>query len=433
MKEINKMNDSIKRIIVVVSRILLGLVFVFSGFAKLVDPLGSTYKIQDYLSAMGLDFFAPIALVMGIALATFEFTLGVCLLLGTNIKSTSILSLLMMGFMTPLTLWIAIADPVSDCGCFGDALVISNWQTFWKNIVLSTLAILIFIWRKHSPKLFTERTDWLIAICAGTFSVLLSIYCLLNLPVIDFRPYKNGTNIIQSMEVPEGAEEDEFETLLVYEKDGVQKEFTLENYPKDDNSWTFVDSKNKLIKKGYEPPIHDFSMEHPDMGDITEEVLQNEGYSFLMVCYRVEKAATNKKNEINNIYEFAKQNGYGFYCMTATGLETEEMREFQNEMEWGKDGDGYPFVNSDEITLKTIVRSNPGLVLIKDGVVINKWSNKNMPTFTEPLENTVRGQVQKANEWKVVFKSLLAFLATLALVFAIDWIISKVMGKNKKD
>lgn len=427
------MNDSIKRIIVVVSRILLGLVFVFSGFAKLVDPLGSTYKIQDYLSAMGLDFFAPIALVMGIALATFEFTLGVCLLLGTNIKSTSILSLLMMGFMTPLTLWIAIADPVSDCGCFGDALVISNWQTFWKNIVLSTLAILIFIWRKHSPKLFTERTDWLIAICAGTFSVLLSIYCLLNLPVIDFRPYKNGTNIIQSMEVPEGAEEDEFETLLVYEKDGVQKEFTLENYPKDDNSWTFVDSKNKLIKKGYEPPIHDFSMEHPDMGDITEEVLQNEGYSFLMVCYRVEKAATNKKNEINNIYEFAKQNGYGFYCMTATGLETEEMREFQNEMEWGKDGDGYPFVNSDEITLKTIVRSNPGLVLIKDGVVINKWSNKNMPTFTEPLENTVRGQVQKANEWKVVFKSLLAFLATLALVFAIDWIISKVMGKNKKD
>ncbi|MCQ2232773.1 MAG: DoxX family protein [Paludibacteraceae bacterium] len=427
------MNDSIKRIIVVVSRILLGLVFVFSGFAKLVDPLGSTYKIQDYLSAMGLDFFAPIALVMGIALATFEFTLGVCLLLGTNIKSTSILSLLMMGFMTPLTLWIAIADPVSDCGCFGDALVISNWQTFWKNIVLSTLAILIFIWRKHSPKLFTERTDWLIAICAGTFSVLLSIYCLLNLPVIDFRPYKNGTNIIQSMEVPEGAEEDEFETLLVYEKDGVQKEFTLENYPKDDNSWTFVDSKNKLIKKGYEPPIHDFSMEHPDMGDITEEVLQNEGYSFLMVCYRVEKAATNKKNEINNIYDFAKQNGYGFYCMTATGLETEEMREFQNEMEWGKDGDGYPFVNSDEITLKTIVRSNPGLVLIKDGVVINKWSNKNMPTFTEPLENTVRGQVQKANEWKVVFKSLLAFLATLALVFAIDWIISKVMGKNKKD
>lgn len=427
------MNDSVKKGIVTVSRILLGLVFVFSGFSKLVDPLGSTYKIQDYLAAMGLDFFAPIALVVGIALATFEFTLGVCLLLGTKIKSTSILAILMMCFMTPLTLWIAIADPVSDCGCFGDALVITNWQTFWKNIVLLSLAILIYVWREYSPKLFSERTDWLISICAGAFSILLSLYCYVNLPIIDFRPYKNGTNIIESMEVPEGAEEDEFETILIYEKDGQQQEFSLENYPKNDSSWTFVDSQHKLIKKGYEPPIHDFSLEHPDDGDITDDVLQNEGYTFLLVCYRVEKASTNKRKEINNIYEFAKENGYGFYCMTATGLETEEMREFKTEMEWGKDGEGYPFVNTDEITLKTIVRSNPGLVLIKNGVVINKWSNKNMPTFTEPLENSPRGQVQKANEWQVVFKSLMAFLATLALVFALDWIISKVMSKRKSN
>lgn len=427
------MKDSVKKGIVIVVRILLGLVFVFSGFSKLVDPLGSTYKIQDYLAAMGLDFFAPIALVVGIALATFEFTLGICLLLGINMKSTSILTILMMCFMTPLTLWIALKNPVSDCGCFGDALVITNWQTFWKNIVLLSLAVLLFIWRKHSPKLFSYRTDWLISICAGAFSILLSLYCLANLPIIDFRPYKNGTNIIESMEVPDGAEEDEFETTLVYEKNGEQKEFTLENYPKDDTSWTFVDSKNVLIKKGYEPPIHDFSLEHPDMGDITDDVLQNEGYTFLMVCYRVEKANTNKRKEINNIYEFAQENGYGFYCMTATGLETEEMREFKNEMEWGKGGEGYPFVNSDEITLKTIVRSNPGLVLIKDGVVINKWSNKNMPTFTEPLENSPRGTVQKANEWKVVFKSMIAFLLTIALVFAMDAIISKIMGSKKKN
>lgn len=427
------MKDSVKKGIVIVVRILLGLVFVFSGFSKLVDPLGSTYKIQDYLAAMGLDFFAPIALVVGIALATFEFTLGICLLLGINMKSTSILTILMMCFMTPLTLWIALKNPVSDCGCFGDALVITNWQTFWKNIVLLSLAVLLFIWRKHSPKLFSYRTDWLISICAGAFSILLSLYCLANLPIIDFRPYKNGTNIIESMEVPDGAEEDEFETTLVYEKNGEQKEFTLENYPKDDTSWTFVDSKNVLIKKGYEPPIHDFSLEHPEMGDITDDVLQNEGYTFLMVCYRVEKANTNKRKEINNIYEFAQENGYGFYCMTATGLETEEMREFKNEMEWGKGGEGYPFVNSDEITLKTIVRSNPGLVLIKDGVVINKWSNKNMPTFTEPLENSPRGMVQKANEWKVVFKSMIAFLLTIALVFAMDAIISKIMGSKKKN
>lgn len=422
------MSDSVKKGIVITSRILLGLVFVFSGFVKAVDPLGSTYKIQDYLAAMGLDFFAPIALAVGIGLAAFEFILGVCLLLGTNLKTTSILTIIMMCFMTPLTLWIAIADPVSDCGCFGDALVISNWQTFWKNIVLMALAILVFKWKEYSPKLFTERTDWLIAICAGCFSVLLSIYCYFNLPIIDFRPYKNGTNLIEAMQIPEDAEEDVIETILIYEKDGVQKEFSLTDYPKDDSTWTFVDSKHEIIKKGYEPPIHDFTMDDPDNGDITEDVLNNPGYSFLMVCYRVEKAVTNNKQKINDIYQFAKENGYGFYCMTATGLETEEMREFKTEMEWGKGGEGYTFVNSDEITLKTIVRSNPGLVLIKNGTVVNKWSNKNLPTFDKPLDQSSRGEIQQPNEWSMVFKSILAFLATIALVFGIDWLIKKIKG-----
>lgn len=422
------MSDSVKKGIVITSRILLGLVFVFSGFVKAVDPLGSTYKIQDYLAAMGLDFFAPIALAVGIGLAAFEFILGVCLLLGTNLKTTSILAIIMMCFMTPLTLWIAIADPVSDCGCFGDALVISNWQTFWKNIVLMALAILVFKWKEYSPKLFTERTDWLIAICAGCFSILLSIYCYFNLPIIDFRPYKNGTNLIEAMQIPEDAEEDVIETILIYEKDGVQKEFSLSDYPKDDSTWTFVDSKHEIIKKGYEPPIHDFTMEDPDNGDITEDVLNNPGYSFLMVCYRVEKAVTNNKQKINDIYQFAKENGYGFYCMTATGLETEEMREFKTEMEWGKGGEGYTFVNSDEITLKTIVRSNPGLVLIKNGTVVNKWSNKNLPTFDKPLDQSPKGEIQQPNEWSMVFKSILAFLATIALVFGIDWLIKKIKG-----
>lgn len=422
------MSDSVKKGIVITSRILLGLVFVFSGFVKAVDPLGSTYKIQDYLTAMGLDFFAPIALAVGIGLAAFEFILGVCLLLGTNLKTTSILTIIMMCFMTPLTLWIAIADPVSDCGCFGDALVISNWQTFWKNIVLMALAILVFKWKEYSPKLFTERTDWLIAICAGCFSILLSIYCYFNLPIIDFRPYKNGTNLIEAMQIPEDAEEDVIETILIYEKDGVQKEFSLSDYPKDDSTWTFVDSKHEIIKKGYEPPIHDFTMEDPDNGDITEDVLNNPGYSFLMVCYRVEKAVTNNKQKINDIYQFAKENGYGFYCMTATGLETEEMREFKTEMEWGKGGEGYTFVNSDEITLKTIVRSNPGLVLIKNGTVVNKWSNKNLPSFDKPLDQSPKGEIQQPNEWSMVFKSILAFLATIALVFGIDWLIKKIKG-----
>ncbi len=484
-------DEKMKKIIVVIARILLGIVFIFSGYAKAVDPLGSNYKIQDYLSAMGLEGFASVALVAGILLAAFEFLLGVCLLLGANLKHTSILTILLMAVMTPLTLWIALTDPVSDCGCFGDALVLTNWQTFWKNILFSGLAVLILLWHKYSPKLFTQRTEWIIAICAGGFSIMISLYCYINLPIIDFRPYKNGTNIIEAMKMPGGDEDieyvadqltklsdgtltqdacleavcqpqfhlqkdvvedlltkymkeeekdaedyaqrifdslaDKYETVFIYEKDGEQKRFTLNNYPKDDPTWKFVDTENERVEKGYEPPIHDFSMLHPDDGDITEEVLANPGYTFLLVSYRVEKASTNKRKEIKAIYDYCLQNDYKFYCLTATGLNTKEMLEYKVEM----GGVEYPIVNTDEITLKTIVRSNPGLVLIKNGVVINKWSNKNMPTFTEPLENSPRGQIQQPNDRRVVLLSSLLFLGVLLGVFAIDKVVAGLADRFK--
>lgn len=418
-------NSNLKKVSVVIARIIMGCVFIFSGYAKAVDPLGSTYKIQDYLTALSLDFLGPLALVAGILLAAFEFLLGVCLLLGANLKSTSVLTLLLMCFMTPLTLWIALTNPVSDCGCFGDALVLTNWQTFWKNIIFLALTIMILKWNKYSPKLFSQRTEWIIAIAAGAYSILVSIYCLINLPIIDFRPYKNGTNIVKSMEVPDSimvdglmvpTPIDEYETTFIYEKDGKQQKFSMEEYSKLDSTWHFVDSESELVKKGFEPPIHDFSLEDPDQGDITEDVLSNPGYTFLLISKRVEQASTNKRQEINAIYDYAQRNGYGFYCMTATGLESTEMREYKVEM----GGVEFPIVNTDEITLKTIVRSNPGLVLIKDGVVINKWSNANMPTFTEPLENSPRGQVQEPNDTRVVILSTLLFIGFLLGLFALD-------------
>lgn len=487
-----QISDQVKKAVVTIARILLGCVFVFSGYVKAVDPFGSTYKIEDYLTAMGLEFFAPFAFVAAVLLAAYEFLVGVCLLLGANIKTTTILALLMMAFMTPLTLWIAVADPVTDCGCFGDALVISNWATFWKNVVIVALLLLVWWWKEHSPKLFSQRTEWIIAIAAGFYSIGVSIYCYFNLPIIDFRPYKNGTKIEEAMRMP-GSDEDveyvamkldslstgaitkekcvealcqpqfhldpstveqkvneflsanekdpeesadklfqtimsEYETLLVYEKDGVQQEFTLQNYPKDD-SWKFVDQKSKQIKEGYEPPIHDFALEDPDNGDITEEVLKDSSYTFFLVSYYVDKAVTNKRKEINDIYEYAKKNGYRFIGLTTTGLSTKEMQEFKIEM----GGIKFPFVNTDEKQLKTMVRSNPGLVLIKDGVVINKWSNKNMPTFTEPLEGSSRGQVQQANDRRVVFLSTLLFLAALLGVFAFDKVVGAIASKLKKE
>lgn len=420
-------SETFKKNAVLIARIVLGCVFIFSGFAKAVDPLGGTYKIEDYLTSFGMDFFVPIAFIGSIALSSLEFLLGICLILGANMKSTSILTLLFMAVMTPLTLYIAIFNPVTDCGCFGDALKISNWATFWKNIVFSALALIVYFWRNHSPNVFSQKTDWTIAIYSGLFATAISIYCYFHLPIIDFRPYKNGTNIMQSMEKPEDAPSDVYETILIYEKDGVQKKFSLENYPKDDSTWKHVETISEIVEKGYEPPIHDLTMDNADGEDILEDVLNDPGYTFWLVSSRVEKAYTYNRKVINDVYEYAQKNGYAFYGMTATGLETQEMKEYIREA-----SAEYPFVNTDEITLKTIVRSNPGLVLIKDGVILNKWSCKDIPTFDKPLDESEWNSVQEPNKTKVILLSIIAFILPLVLIFLLDKIINKFFKKKEE-
>jgi len=413
--------------VVVIFRIVVGCVFIFSGFVKIIDPYGGFYKVEDYLKAFGWDFFMPIAFIGSILQNAFEFLLGICLLFGANMRSTSFLTMLFMGVMLPLTLYIAIFNPVTDCGCFGDALIISNWATFWKNVVFTFMIVVVFLWRNDSPQLFTPRTEWLIAIYAGFFALAISWYTYQNLPIIDFRPYKIGTDIQKSMEIPEGAPIDQYETTLVYEKDGVKQDFTIENYPQDD-SWTFVEAKNKLIKKGYEPPIHNFAAENPELGDITEDIIEDPGYTFLLISPKVEKASTDKRNEINAVYDFAREHSYRFYALTASGLESRELKEFIIEA----GGAEYPFMNTDETTLKTIIRSNPGLVLIKDGIIINKWSNKNIPTFDKPLEESELGQLQLRNNTKTIAYSIIGFILPLLVILGLDHLIGLIQKRRKK-
>jgi uncharacterized membrane protein YphA (DoxX/SURF4 family) len=425
MKEFFR-NETFRKTVVVVCRILLGAVFIFSGFSKAIDPYGGYYKMVEYLEHFGLDFLVPIGFVFSVGLDAIEFLLGICLLLGANMRSTSVLTVLFMLFMTPLTLYIALANPVKDCGCFGDALVISNWQTFWKNVVLITMAIIVFAWRRYSPKLFSQRTEWVIAIYSGFFSLFLSWYCYLNLPLIDFLPYRVGTDIEKSMEIPEGAPVDKYKTTLVYEKDGIKQDFTIENYPQD-SLWTFVESKNELIEKGYEPPIFDFSISNYEEGDITDDVINDPGYTFLLISTKVEKASTSKRNEINAVYEYARENEYNFYALTSTSLNGKELREYIVE----SGGAEYPFFNTDETQLKSMVRSNPGLMLIKDGVIIRKWSNKNIPVFSQPLEDSEYGQLKKPDNLKVVLLTTVAFFIPLLLILLLDYSIGSLRRKQK--
>jgi uncharacterized membrane protein YphA (DoxX/SURF4 family) len=244
------------------SRILLGVVFIFSGFVKAVDPLGSAYKFADYFTAFKLGFLEFLALPMGVFLSAFELVLGITLILGYRKRMVYAVTFWFMLFFTLLTFILALFNPVSDCGCFGDALILTNWQTFLKNVVLMVFVLILWVPRKSLAPGGAVIREWMVI---GGLYVLVAFFSFWNyqhLPLLDFRPYDVGTVIREKMTIPEGMPVDEYETRLIYrnKKTGESSNFTMENYPRDTLLWEFEDSESKLVKKGYEPPIHDFAM-----------------------------------------------------------------------------------------------------------------------------------------------------------------------------
>ncbi|ADV42111.1 BT_3928 family protein [Bacteroides helcogenes] len=412
----------IAKVWVNVCRFLLGLVFIFSGFVKAVDPLGFFYKIQDYLAAFGMESWFPVylPLLFGIVLSAVEFSVGIFMFLGIRKNTASTLALLIMGAMTPLTFYLALADPVSDCGCFGDAWILTNWQTFGKNIVLLIAAISIFRWKDLTVRFITAKMEWMVSMYTFLFIFVLSFYCLGNLPILDFRPYKIGVNIKAGMEIPEGANPGVFESRFVLEKDGKRQEFALEDYP--DSTWKFIETHTVLKEKGYEPPIHDFSMMNLETGeDITDSVLSDKGYAFLLVAHRIEDADDSNIDLINEIYDYSLEHGYAFYALTSSP-------EDEIELWRDKTGAEYPFCQMDDITLKTIIRSNPGLLLIKDGTILNKWSDNRLPdeyVLTDSLDKLEVGKQKQESDWHTMGCVLLWFIIPLMLVIGVDILVVK--------
>ena len=373
-----------KAVALYVARTVVGLTFILSGFVKAIDPLGTQYKIQDYLAAIPPSLSLPdmLTLLMSVSLSMVEFTLGAFMLTAISRRLTARLILLFMMVMTAVTVWIYIADPVKDCGCFGDALTLTNLETLLKNIVLLALAALV-AWRPtHIGRLMSRSNQMLLGQMLMVTPVALSFWCLYDLPLIDFRPYHIGADIKAGMETPEGAEQPVFDTTFIMEKDGERREFTLDNYP--DSTWTFVDSKTVTVKEGYVPPIHDFSITAADGEDITDMVLGREGYTFLLISPDLDKADDQNFGDIDQIYEFCQDNSIPFYCLTAS---TEKSQQHWQNIT----GAEYPFCMTDATTLKTMIRSNPGLMLLEKGVVRGKWSHNRLPETTE-LETMLKAR-----------------------------------------
>lgn len=506
------------------SRIFTGIIFIFSGFVKVIDPLGSAYKFTDYFTAMNLEFLIGGALVFAVLMSVAELIIGIALLFNLVPKLSAWGLLLFMGFFTPLTLWLAAANPVSDCGCFGDALILTNWQTFYKNLIILAFTIIVFISRKKFKPLYNNFFQWSLGIGFTIAATILSIYCLRNLPVIDFRPYHIGANIPEGMIIPEDQQEDKdiYESTFIYEKDGKQQEFAPDNLP--DTTWNFIDAKHVLVKEGYKPPIHDFTIEPlfvpghspepveeiyvnlweaefifskdgetihctldslPDNSwkfnqadyeselnsdfiiltflaadgsekvfninslptsdyilldaeyipetmassnlpygeNVTATVLEDTSYYFFAVMTSLGEANTKFLDRVNKAAQFCNKNGYKFYCLTASNLEETTAFVEQNKPD-------YQFYNTDPITLKTIVRSSPGLVLVKNGTIINKWAGRNIPNFENFSKELSAYSISEHQNDKDLYKEIIFLLSTL-LLMSLFHIFYNWLTKNK--
>jgi len=394
-----------------ISRLLTGALFIFSGAVKAMDPLGSAYKFQDYFHAFNLGFLLPLALPMAILLATAEFIAGFSVLTGYRFRTGRWAVLVLMIIFTPLTLVLAITNPVSDCGCFGDAVHLTNWQTFGKNIVILFLVLILFSGRIKFPYKGNKFSEW---IWLGVVTALFIVFSLLNLrylPLFDFLPYRVGNNIPEQMKIPEDKPVDEYETTFIYEKDGVTKEFTLDNYPADDTTWKFVDQKSVLVKKGYQPAVHDFSIVLPGGEDITGNILENMNLTLLMVSKKLEKADPGKLQSGYELGKSCNAVGIGFYVLTASGPGA-----------FGSSDTGITFCNTDETTLKTMVRSNPGFLLLKNGTIIGKWSWASVPA-TEKFLSYAGGKPVKRMDNKspvlIVYTSCFSAMILLMVLISL--------------
>ena len=427
------MSQRLLKMIVNLCRIIVAVTFIFSGFVKAIDPIGTQYKLQDYLGAIGMAGILPnwTLLAVAVFLAAIEFCIGIFLLFAIQRRLISKLTVAFMAFMTMVTVWIVVADPVKDCGCFGDALHLTNTETLIKNIVLLVCSLVIMYRPLAMFRFVSKSNQWIVTNYTIAFILVSSGLSLYYLPIFDFRPYHIGVNIPRGMEIPKGAKLPQFKTTFIMEKNGQRKEFTLDNYP--DASWKFIDSKTVQTSEGYIPPIHDFSITDNKTGlDLTNSVLSHKGYTFLLIAPHLETADDSNFGDIDRLYEYAQSYDIPFYCLTAST--TKAIKRWVDLT-----GAEYPFCITDEAVLKTIIRSNPGLLLLKDGTIINKWSHNNLPNeakLSRPISQSSLGKMPKDSVPAKILEIVLWFILPLTLLTLADrlWAWSKwVRLKEQKD
>ena len=366
-------------------RIFVGLLFIFSGLIKINDPLGFSYKLEEYFEVFHIGFLSSFALSMAIILCSLEIILGFALLIGVRAKSVAWGLLLLIIFFAFLTFYSAYFKVVQTCGCFGDAIPLTPWQSFSKDLVLLLLIIVIFINRRTIEPAFNKKTGDNLLIGSAVVAIGIGLYTYNFMPVIDFLPYKIGASIPDGMKIPPGAQPDEYEIVyhLKNKKTGETKVMTDKEYLKssniwNDKNWEFVgDRESTLIKKGYTPPIRDLAIKDAQGNDYTNELLSNPYNSLIVVAYDLNHTnieAIGKLNAMaaNLIHDFNTR----AIMLTSNSVKDAEAFSKKNHLV-------FEIFYADEVPLKSMVRANPGVILMKNGVILNKWHYHSMPKYDD--------------------------------------------------
>jgi uncharacterized membrane protein YphA (DoxX/SURF4 family) len=354
-----------KKLITQFSRLFVGILFIISGLIKLNDPLGFSYKLDEYFGepVFNMPYFVPFSLAIALFLVILEVVLGVMLLIGYKSKWTIWSLLLLVVLFSFLTFYSAYFDVVKDCGCFGDALHLTPWQSFSKDLILLFFILILFYNQKLIKAVFSNNIQHILVLASIALCSFMGYWVINHLPLKDFRPYAVGTNIRKSMEIPDNAPKSVVEMIFIYKVNGVDKEFTEKDLMNLPEGAEFVDRKDKVIIQGYIPPIHDFKLDL-DGADNTDLILSKEK-ALLIVAYDLDKANIGSLQKLNELHKNASSKGY--YVALLTGSSSDVIASMKK-----KYGFTFDCLFCDAIALKTIERANPSLVLLNYGTIIQK-------------------------------------------------------------
>ena len=403
------------QVLTTIMRLVVGAVFVFSGFTKAVDPWGTTYKITDYLMAMGLENWTDTALFIAVALAAIEFMLGIAIVVGAYRRSAPWVALILMLVMTPITLWLAVTNAVPDCGCFGDALHLSNWATFGKNLLLLLGIIYLLLFNTSLRGIYGPAVQWILMALSFAMVMALAYFGYFTQPLIDYRPYPIGTQLVSSV-VEEGSEESEDDFIFIYSRNGVEQEFTIDSLPDEEDGWEYVTRYHanrphgKVIMKNGNAD-YAIAILDEDGNDVTSNVLSQSRRMVLLLFPNLDQVGVVNSFALNELTDAAMVADAEVIGLTPA---TQEQIAHWQDVSMAS----YPIYNMDDSELKMIARGNPAVVYLEDGTIKWKRTLQSLANVDQSAELSDMGNDYDAD--KILTSLMLAFLAAMAAVLVLN-------------